>query len=295
VKEEGPRLSPALEALLRDAREGDPDPRVVERVSARLSPLLGADPAPPSVSDPPAPAPPSLAPAASAAIGMGLTAKIAGLTVLVIAVALAMWLALRRGPGTSPARETETATLPETVAVAIPARGAGASGEETMPAAADDRESAPPTAELAAGGAGSEPPIAELAAANDVESEPPIAEAASASDDRASDDDDGASRELGGARGRPTASEPDLAAEALLVERARQALARDPARTLALARRHRELHRGGAHAEELAMLSIEALAALGRHDDARREARAFLARHPSSIYRQRIERALGPR
>jgi hypothetical protein len=69
-------------------------------------------------------------------------------------------------------------------------------------------------------------------------------------------------------------------------------LTRDPARAFALAQAgHREFPRGMLR-EEREALAVLALWNMGRDEEARRRAEAFLARHPSSAVRGQIERRL---
>lgn len=78
--------------------------------------------------------------------------------------------------------------------------------------------------------------------------------------------------------------------EADLVHAADAALRRDDARAaLALARDHAARFPAGAHTEERERILIEALVRLGQRDAARGAAERFFARHPTSIYRARIE------
>jgi hypothetical protein len=66
----------------------------------------------------------------------------------------------------------------------------------------------------------------------------------------------------------------------------------DASAALALARRDASLYPAGSLTEERDALTIEALAALDRRDDAITAATTFFNAHPSSMYRASIEAAL---
>lgn len=78
-----------------------------------------------------------------------------------------------------------------------------------------------------------------------------------------------------------------------LVGKAESILRSDPARALALCERHRRLYPTGELLEEREVLVVEALAALGRRDEARQRAEAFRKSYPASPYSGRIRRAIG--
>jgi hypothetical protein len=95
------------------------------------------------------------------------------------------------------------------------------------------------------------------------------------------------------------APRPSLAArhasipsEGELLHRAQQALRDDPAGGLALARQHAALYPAGALAQERDVIAVEALSRLGRRDEAHAAAQAFLAQHPDSPHRGRVESLL---
>jgi hypothetical protein len=93
--------------------------------------------------------------------------------------------------------------------------------------------------------------------------------------------------------GRPVHRATDTAGETQLVIAAQQALVDgDAATALALTRAHGARFPTGAHAEERDRIAIEALVRLGEREQARVAADRFQARHPSSIYRARIEALL---
>lgn len=91
----------------------------------------------------------------------------------------------------------------------------------------------------------------------------------------------------------PRASEDDPEAETLLLRRAQDSLASEPARTLALCREHARRFRRGLLVQEREVLAIDALIRLGRTTDATQRAQAFAAAHPSSPHRRRIDALLG--
>jgi len=84
-----------------------------------------------------------------------------------------------------------------------------------------------------------------------------------------------------------------LALELRIVVEARQNIRTRPARSLALlARADREVG-DGVLGRERETLRVEALAALGRTDEAARRARAFLAAHPGDPLEARVQTAVG--
>ncbi len=84
----------------------------------------------------------------------------------------------------------------------------------------------------------------------------------------------------------------DPSAELTLLTPARQLLAVDPARALALADEHGRRFQRGVFREERAFLRIEALVRLGRRTAAERDAQAFLRAHPTSPYQPRLQQLL---
>lgn len=82
--------------------------------------------------------------------------------------------------------------------------------------------------------------------------------------------------------------------ESLLLQRARDALAKDPARALAIVERHRAVYPRGMLSQERELLALKALTALGRPADARTRAAAFVTAYPSSAYRDRVESLARP-
>lgn len=90
----------------------------------------------------------------------------------------------------------------------------------------------------------------------------------------------------------PTAQDPQDLVEMRQVAQAERALARDPARALALVRAGEQEYPRGYFHEERRYLEVVALAKLGRRDQARAAAHAFFQEFPRSSYRRRIEEAL---
>ncbi len=86
-----------------------------------------------------------------------------------------------------------------------------------------------------------------------------------------------------GAAARPAESEAEL------LERARRALASNPARALALTEQDRTRFPAGVLAQEREVIAIEALKRLGRSDEAARRAADFARRYPGSAYRKKLD------
>ncbi|XXX73842.1 hypothetical protein WMF30_39970 [Sorangium sp. So ce134] len=91
------------------------------------------------------------------------------------------------------------------------------------------------------------------------------------------------------AGGPAQAALPDAETELGLLQRAQEALAARPAEALALADAHLARFPGGALAQEREVIAIGALQALGRSGEALARAHRFIAEHPSSAYRRRLE------
>ena len=82
-------------------------------------------------------------------------------------------------------------------------------------------------------------------------------------------------------------------AERLLIEQARQGLARGSATdALDTLREHQQNHPSGRYAEEREALIIQALVAAGRVDEARRRWRRFQTAYPASLFRPVLERVV---
>ncbi|WP_437940599.1 hypothetical protein [Sorangium sp. So ce341] len=82
----------------------------------------------------------------------------------------------------------------------------------------------------------------------------------------------------------------DLVRESNLVDQSRAALAQDPAAALAALARHEADFPRGRLAEEREFIAIRALMRLGRADEARARAAAFVARYPSSSFAEPVRR-----
>ncbi|WP_437602168.1 hypothetical protein [Sorangium sp. So ce590] len=82
----------------------------------------------------------------------------------------------------------------------------------------------------------------------------------------------------------------DLVRESNLVDRSRAALAQDPEAALAALDRHQTDFPKGRLAEEREFIAIRALMRLGRADEARARAAAFVARYPSSSFAEPVRR-----
>ncbi|MFO0564842.1 MAG: hypothetical protein U0263_04220 [Polyangiaceae bacterium] len=76
--------------------------------------------------------------------------------------------------------------------------------------------------------------------------------------------------------------------ELVLLERARAALANEPARALALTNEHRRRFPHGALAEEREVIAIRALEKLGRGKEAAQRGSAFEQQNPDSIHRRTV-------
>jgi RNA polymerase sigma-70 factor, ECF subfamily len=199
-------------------------------------------------------------PAATARTGFVL--KLAGLSCIALALLGGSFLKQNKGDRTSPPTEAPVGTL-ET------ARAVATNGEPMdEPRAADDspsRQVAPSV------------PVAALPNA------PTTATAV------------GAQPQAPGNTSRSAAAPADgapadtLAEEARLLAQARHALrGGDNERGLALLDEHARTFPNGWFASDRAVERIVALCSLGRRDEARREAKAFLARHPNSPLTRRI-------
>jgi outer membrane biosynthesis protein TonB len=103
------------------------------------------------------------------------------------------------------------------------------------------------------------------------------------------------------AHGKPTAkpaaiapAPPPAVSEVELLEQARTAMrSGDAGRALELIGEHERLYADGALVEEREALVIEALAKLGRRDEARARWMKFATSYPRSNYRGRLQRVMG--
>jgi len=80
----------------------------------------------------------------------------------------------------------------------------------------------------------------------------------------------------------------DVTQEHVLLERARRLMSSDPAGALVLVEEHARLAPEGMLAPEREVVAIEALRALGRHEEANERLAAFEVRWPGSPYRERL-------
>lgn len=87
--------------------------------------------------------------------------------------------------------------------------------------------------------------------------------------------------------------EPSTDTEFSLLEQAQRALRSDPQRALELTVRDAKRHPSGALAQEREVIAIEALAKLGRIDEARARARVFFQAFPGSAHGPRVAALLG--
>jgi len=78
-----------------------------------------------------------------------------------------------------------------------------------------------------------------------------------------------------------------------LLQRARVALRSDPRRALELATEQARAYPSGEFVQEREVIAVEALARLGRPDEARERARAVVAQFPRTPYVDRLELAVG--
>lgn len=83
--------------------------------------------------------------------------------------------------------------------------------------------------------------------------------------------------------------------EIAIIDAARGALAKAPATALSHVARYRSLFRSPRFSDEADAVEVQALAALGRRDEASSKAAAFLAAHPNSPYSQRVRSAVSAR
>lgn len=89
---------------------------------------------------------------------------------------------------------------------------------------------------------------------------------------------------------RPKARPDD---EFAFIRSAEAALESSPSRALASAEEHARTFPSGQFVQEREVIAVDALTRLGRTDEAKRRANAFLLRFPRTPYLSRLERALG--
>lgn len=91
---------------------------------------------------------------------------------------------------------------------------------------------------------------------------------------------------------QPTAREASVS-ELDVTRRAQEALASDPSRALAMADELAQLFPSGEFVQERETIAVEALARLGRKDDAIQRGRQLLRRFPRTPYAARLEKVVG--
>lgn len=97
-----------------------------------------------------------------------------------------------------------------------------------------------------------------------------------------------------GSTTRPTAtSAKPSPTELELFKRAEAALSADPARALSLTSEQARLYAAGEFVQEREVIAVEALARMGRNEEALRRARALVERFPRTPYATRLEVAVG--
>ncbi len=97
----------------------------------------------------------------------------------------------------------------------------------------------------------------------------------------------------GGAAGPGATSRVEGPSEGTLLHQAHDAISSDPRRAFDLTIEHARRFPNGMLVQEREVIAIEALARMGRTDEARRRASSFFATYPSSAYRSRVNDAVG--
>lgn len=91
-----------------------------------------------------------------------------------------------------------------------------------------------------------------------------------------------------------SAARPPAPPEATLLARAHEELLHgSPSKALETTAEHARAYPHGALAQEREVIAIESLLALGRHDEAKRRAKAFHTSYPTSSHGERIDRLVG--
>lgn len=164
--------------------------------------------------------------------------------------------------------------------------GGGDAPPTSAPVAVADPEpasaEAPPTPEVEPEPAIEPEPTPEPSPPTEPEAEPPAADAPATKTGSPNRSRTKAPRP------QPPADANRLEQEMRATDRARQALAKDPARALSLALEADREFAGGLFGEDRQGIAILALFGLGRDDQARRKAKAFLKAHPRSSYADKI-------
>lgn len=243
-----------LREYVRATRQSGPDDTAIERMSSRLA-TAGVLPTPSST------------PTAAPASGRKLAYHKLGVVAIVVSAGLVLsWRATQTevAPGTN----ASAAASPAPSSADGPATAQAARSAEAAPIRSTE---VPKTAGVS---------VADLPAAS------PLAASASASATRA-----GARTTGAGAPGENAAPQPPTELE--LVKRAQDALTSSPERALAIAREQARAYPSGEFVQEREVIEVEALSRLGRKDEARRRAVAFVQRFPQTPYTPRLELAVG--
>ena len=251
----------ALQDLVRAVRSRRPSPDAVERITKQLV-AAGALDAGPASEKP--------------AAGSGGASRVASrlgyykATAVVLAVATGSLVAARGTWWSDAPPVTSVAASGAAPSAVAPAAGAPSSAE---PIAGSNG-----TPEI--GGAGPGSAIVPAVSVDALPSAGPKARAAASAEiiPRTTSEQ--------GAAGTST---PEL----LLVRRAQDALVSDPARALSLANEHAALFPSGQLTQEREVVAVDALARLGRREDARLRARALVRKFPRTPYVAHLEKAIG--
>jgi hypothetical protein len=100
----------------------------------------------------------------------------------------------------------------------------------------------------------------------------------------------------GGTKGRAATAGVGATApstELEIMQRAQSALAADPQRALAITNEHARAYPTGELVQERELIAVEALARIGRREEAQERAHALIQRFPRTPYAARIELAIG--
>lgn len=192
------------------------------------------------------------------------TAKIAGLALVGLGGALLVWQSQTSERSVAPPAPSATPS------VLVAARPTGPTVEKT------------PTEETA--------PIVSVDALPSPAPVPNAPASRTASAARPSAPHSSSSPSPASTNGRPLAAAGD---EFALIRSAQSALASDPVRALAIVDEHARTYASGELVQERELTAVEALAHLGRKDEAKKRAQALVARFPRTPYVARLERAVG--
>ena len=257
-----PRLSssgdPLLRRALEQARADLPGPDVLARLAARLPLEPG-----------PSGAPPNGAAAGGGGAGVAGSASSTLLGIAIgagagVGVALLLWLA---APDVPKPPERPDAPAPVLVASAEPPSHpvSGSEPEIRVPVSAAPNERAEASAARSAPSVAREQKVSTSPAK--AVSTTGIAKGSSVSG---------------------VAPAGDNETEASLLTRAQAQLGSNPGDALSFADRHRALFPQGNMVQEREFIAVSALVALGRKEEARSRAEAFIAAHPQSAHRRRL-------